>query len=448
MRYSASAVPRLHRILFPALLIVSCPVILRAQFMGTLQQQAPARYVLTGTVVNAATGAGIPFALVQVDQSAKLADQNGNFRFDNLISTTVNFQTHKPGFFQENEIGDTHTPTMVTLSSPSTNVIVRLIPEAVINGHVENPEGEPLDGLPVRLRFAQIVNGRRMWQQQGNRSTDENGDFHIANLRPGTYFVQVGPNSRARPLDQQDKSEVVPALYYPGVRELSAATPLRLLPGQRASLEFATKRVPAYRIAGSVTGITGNNGGLMLVDQDGESTNVGMRLDPRTGRFDAFPIPAGSYRLRFNGRDTDGTELYADIPINLTGDITELRIPVERTITIPVEYQSEFSKADNARTTINEVGPSGSLANRRPRPAQLRLISRKPPYQQFWASSETAGGAEAFRGLQAGTYDVEVEAIGPGYVASVSWGGRDLLREPLVLAEGSDPQPIQVIARD
>ena len=448
MRYSAFAVPRSHRILLPALLIVLCPVILRAQFMGTLQQQAPARYVLTGTVVSAATGAGIPFALVQVDQSAKLADQNGNFHFDNIASTAVNLQAHKPGFFQENEISETHTQSMVTLSAPSTNVVVRLIPEAVISGHVENPEGEPLDGLPVRLRSAQIVNGRRVWQQHGNRPTDENGDFHIAGLRPGTYFVQVGPNSRARPLDQQDKSEVVPALYYPGVRELSAATPLRLLPGQRANLEFATKRVPAYRIAGSVTGITGNNGGLMLVDQDGESTNVGMRLDPRTGRFDAFPIPAGSYRLRFNGRDTDGTELYADIPINLTGDITELRIPVERTITIPVEYQSEFSKADNARTTINEVGPSGSFVNRRSRPGQLRLISRKPPYQQFWASSQTAGGVEAFRGLQAGTYDVEVESIGSGYVASVSWGGRDLLREPLVVAEGSDPQPIQVIARD
>jgi hypothetical protein len=82
------------------------------------------------------------------------------------------------------------------------------------------------------------------------------------------------------------------------------------------------------------------------------------------------------------------------------------------------------------------------------RSAQLRLISRRPPYQQFWASSQTAGGVEAFRGLEAGTYDVEVESIGSGYVSSVTWSGKDLLREPLVVAEGSDPQAIQVVTRD
>ena len=445
MRYSRAAVlSASHRTFFLALLTIVCSPILFAQFSNTAQQPSSSQYVLTGTVVSSATGAGIPFALVQVDQSARMADQNGNFRFDGLVSNRVTVQAHKPGFFQENEISDMHAPNVVSLSSPSTSVVVRLIPEAVISGHVENPEGEPLDGLPVRLRFLQVVNGRQAWQQQGNRPTDEDGNFHIANLRPGTYFVEVGPNARARPLSQQDKFEVIPALYYPGVRELSAATPLRLLPGQRANLEFTTRRVPAYHVSGAVTGMTGNNGGLNLVDQDGESTNVGMRLDPRTGRFDEFPVPAGAYRLRFNGRDADGTELYADVPINVNGDLPELRIPVERTMAIPVEYQTEFSKSVNAQS----AGIGEDSRNRRMRSAQLRLVSRKPPYQQFWASSQTAGGVEAFRGLGAGTYDVEVEPIGMGYVSSVTCGGKDLLREPLVLAEGSDPQAIQVTARD
>ena len=450
MRYSPAAVlSALHRPLFPVILLLLCPTILPAQFMGSPQQQAAARYVLTGTVVSSATGAGIPYALVQVDQNAKLTDQNGNFRFDNLISTTMNLQVHKPGFFPENEINETHTPNMVTLSSSPTNVVVRLIPEAVISGHVENPEGQPLDGLPIRLRYGQIVNGRRVWQQQGNRPTDEDGNFHIANLKPGTYFVEVGPNARARPLTQQDKFEVIPALYYPGVRELSAATALRILPGQRINLEFATKRVPAYRVSGAVAGITGNNGGLTLLDQDGESTNVPMRLDPRTGRFDAFPIPAGTYRLRFNGRDSDGTELYADVPINVNGDLPELRIPVVRTMAIPVEYQTEYSKSENPLSAGIAGGlGNGSFGSRRTRPGQFYLISRKPPYRQFWASSQTAGGMEAFRGLEAGTYDIEVESNGAGYVSSVTWGGKDLLRESLVLSEGLDPQPIQVIMRD
>jgi len=446
MWYSRAAASAWHRKLLPALLTLLCPAILCAQLAGSRQQEAAGKYVLTGTVVNSATGAGIPYALVQADQSAKLADQNGAFRFDSLTSAAINLQAHKPGFFQENEISESHTPSIVTLSSPSTNVVVRLLPEAVISGHVENPEGEPLEWLPVRLRFTQIINGRRMWQQAGNHSTDVDGNFHIANLKPGTYFVEVGPNQRARPLEEQDKFEVIPALYYPGVREMSAATPLRLLPGQRANLEFTTKRVPAYRVSGVITGTAGNGGGLSLLDQDGESTNVGVRLDPRTGRFEAFPTPAGTYRLRFKGRDPEGIELYADVPINVTQDLPELRVPVERSMTIAVEYQTEFRNSDSAPFVGTGGVADGSVRNRRTRPAQLRLISRNPPYQQFWASNQ--GGIEAFRGLEAGTYDVEVESIGAGYISSVTWGGKDLLREPLVLADASDPQPIQVITRD
>jgi hypothetical protein len=450
MRYSRAAVlSALHRWLFLPVFLLLVPRVLCAQFTGGPQQQSTTRYVLTGTVVSSATGAGIPYALVQADQSARLADQNGNFRFENLASSNVNLQAHKPGFFQESEINGTPGgANVVTLSSPSSNVVVRLVPEAVISGHVESPEGEALDGLPVRLRFGQVVNGRRMWQQQGTRPTDEDGNFRVANLKPGTYFVEIGPNSRGRRSGQRNKSEVIPALYYPGVRELSAATPVRLLPGQHANLEFAPRSVPAYRVSGAIAGLSGSNGGLTVLDQDGESADVPARLDAKTGRFEAFPIPVGSYRLRFSGRDAEGTELYADVPINVNGDLPELRIPVARTMTIPVEFQTEFSKSDSPPAAGIGGGEGTFSRSRRTRPAQLRLVSRKPPYQQFWPSAQSAGGAEAFRNLEAGTYDVEVESIGMGYVSSVTWGGRDLLREPLVLAEGSDPQAIQIVARD
>src|SRR5437762_9048858 len=131
MRYSRAAVLLAsHRIFFAVLLLFLSSRFFCAQLVGSSEPSA-ARYVLTGTVVSSATGAGIPYALVQVDQSARLADQNGNFRFDNLASATVNLQAHKPGFFQESEINGTPASNVVTLSSPSSNVVVRLVPEGV-----------------------------------------------------------------------------------------------------------------------------------------------------------------------------------------------------------------------------------------------------------------------------------------------------------------------------
>ena len=426
-----------------------------AQGFGDNQQSPPA-YDLSGTVVNSSTGAPISYALVQADQNAKLADQNGNFEFDHLSSPSVTVQAHKPGFFAPNEIGEARAPLTATLSDHPTSITVQLVPEAVISGHVENPEGEPVGGVPVRLRFSQVMNGRRIWQQFGGRQTDEDGNFRVAELRPGTYYVEVGPNNRARPIGEQQsdtgKFEVVPAQYYPGVREMTAATPLRLAPGQHATVDFEVKRVPAYRLSGTVAGAIDSGGGLYLSDLDGDHVDVGVRFDRRTGRFQAFPVPAGSYRLRFNGRSAEGEQLFADVPIQVTGNIPELRVGVSRTLSIPVEYQTDFTKSESTQRAPGGLGFVGSGSGRRsfaaPFLGQVWLISRTPPYQQFSANRESQDAPAVIRGLEPGTYDVVAEANGSSHVASMTCGGLNLLSQPLVIAEGSEPQPIEVLLRD
>ena len=418
-------------------------------------QETPPAYVLTGTVVNSSTGAPIPYALVQADQSAKLADQNGNFEFDHLSSLSVTLQAHKPGFFAPNEVGEARTPLTAALSEHPTSITIQLVPEAVISGHVENPEGEPVGGIPVRLRFSQIMNGRRIWQQFGHRQTDEDGNFRIADLRPGTYYIEAGPNNRARPIGEQQsdtgKFEVVPAQYCPGVREMSAATPVRLAPGQHATVDFDVKRVPAYRISGMIAGAT-DSGGLYLSDLDGDHVDVGVRFDRRTGRFQAFPIPAGSYHLRFNGRSAEGEQLFADVPIQVTGNVRGLHVGVSRAISIPVEYVMDFVNPDSTQRMPGSLGFIGGGSGRRtmgmPFFGQVRLISRTAPYQQFSANRENQNSPAIIRGLEPGTYDVEVDPNGSSYVASITCGGVNLLSQPLVIAEGSDPQPIEVLLRD
>ena len=434
-----------------------------AQFSVGHSQTTGEKHTLTGTAVNSFTGEPVPYALVQVGERAKLSDQNGNFSFDDLPYTAAAIIAHKPGFFNEQEIEAGNMrggqPQTVTLSDKPTSVTVRLIPEAVLSGHVENAEGEPLEGLPVRLRGSQVVNGRRVLQNVTGTATDEDGNFRIANLKPGTFYVVVGPNFRARPLQQEQdakqKFEVVPAEYYPGVREISAASPVRLNPGQHASIELGMKRVPAFRVAGALTGAATANGGLELLDPEGEQTSMGFRFDGKTGRFEAFPIPAGAYRLRFNGQDENGRQLFADVSININGDIPELRIPVERTIDVPVEFRTEFTKQDatgqsgvgglagGGRGTIGLSENVGQIY------AQIHLVQRKPPYQQHYPNREKPDGPITFRGLEPGTYDVEADPNGSArYISSITCGGVNLLSDPLVIAEGADPQPIQVTVRD
>jgi protocatechuate 3,4-dioxygenase beta subunit len=413
-------------------------------------QPSPSLHVLTGTVVNSATGAPIPFALVQVEQNAKFTDQNGNFRFENLISASVSIQAHKPGFFEEQEISQMHRPTMVTLSDHQTNTVVPLIPEAVIVGHVADSEGEPLGNLPVRARYGQVMNGRRTWQQQGFRQTDEDGNFRIANLKPGIYYVEVGPQL-ARPfamgeqLRANGKAEAIPAEYYPGVRDLSDATPLNITAGQKVNLDFGMKRVPAFHLSGMVTGATTNAGNLALLDRDGEENlNLGIRLDGRTGRFDAFPVPAGSYHLRFDGYG-EGQHLFADAPISVNGDILELRLSAQRTLNIPIEVETEYTK-QNPGQSQGSISNISSGPGRSSFPGQVHLFSRSGNRQP----SGTRVGEDGLfiTEVEPGTYDVEVDVNGTSYVASATCGGVNLLTDPLVVATGGDPQPIRIVLRD
>ena len=434
--------------------LVSCLFVapLLAQLDSSDQPPSPPKHVLTGTVVNSVTGAPIPYALVQAEQNAKLTDQNGNFRFDNLISTSSSIQAHKPGYFEPQELGQVRT-NIITLSDRPTDVTIPLVPEAVISGHVTNPEGEPLGNLPVRLRFGQIVNGRRIWQQQGHRQTDEDGDFRIANLKPGAYYVEVGPNFRARAVGQQTRSgekfEVIPAEFYPGVREMSSATPVQLTAGQHVTLDFGMKPVPAYRISGVITGAT-NMGGLALLDRDGENTNIGVRFDGNAGRFSAFPVPVGSYRLHYGGRDADGHEIFADVPINVTEDIPELRIPAEPTVSIPVVFETEFSsKPSGPASGIVGFSPNGAptLTNY----GQVHLLSRNASNRQVFANRHNVGngdGSMVLMGVEPGTYDVEIDTNGSYYVASATYAGTDVLSQPLVVAEGADAGPLTIVLRD
>jgi hypothetical protein len=312
--------------------------------------------------------------------------------------------------------------------------------------------------MPLSLRVSQVVNGRRVWQRQGQRQTDEDGNFRIADLKPGTYYVEAGPNSRARLTGQGDRAgekfQVVPAEYYPGVREISAASPVRVTPGQHVALEFAMKRVPAFRLSGAITGATTNSGQIILLDGDGENVNLGIRYDNRTGRFQAFPVPAGSYRIRYNGRDAEGHQIFADVPISVSGNISELRVPVERTMSVPVEFNTASTRQNSGESMPGGFVYSGPpvsdlrALHRQGFNGQLHLTSRTPPYQQFYAVRETEGGAMLIRGLEPGTYDVEVNANGASYVASITCGGLNLLSEPLVIAEGADPQAIEVMLRD
>jgi hypothetical protein len=344
-------------------------------------------------------------------------------------------------------------------------VVLKLTPEGVIYGRITGADGEPIENFAVRVMVSRVVNGRKHWEQQGGQPTDDEGQFRIAELRPGTYYVKAGPGMQPLPrlANSQMQPEGYPGTFYPGARDLETATPIQVEPGRQYRAEFSMQPVPMYKVAGVVTGVPlGPNGNSMgaaiqLFSSDGDVATAGVRFNPQAGTFNMDAVPAGMYTLVVSSQDpVNRRQLTARIPLTVTGDVAGVRLVLGPSPTIPVNVRTEPTRADSQqqnRMTVTFDGPNGTrTAELAAPPVNVMLESMGPGLMNrgSYASLEGQPGNQTFglRNVQPGTYRVEITPTGSWYVQSAHCGSVDLLREELQVAIGGSVEPIEVALRD
>ncbi len=407
------------------------------------------KYKIEGTVVNSVTGEPVPRALVQLNGSAQdsiLTGSDGRFHFDAVPEGQIAVFGRKPGFFDQTEGKRRYWMEHAITVGPDTKpVTVALVPESVIQGHVEDPNGEPIENAQILVTQLLIREGRKERQRVGYGRTDEDGNFHIAELRQGTYYVGVEPNSSRlqNPIDQfkKDREGYPAVVYYPNSPDLSAAQPVVLTSGQRAELQFALKREPMLRVSGKVMGIpSGTYASFQWFDLAGGSLAFAIQFERQDGTFKAM-VPAGTYLLRVNAPDNNRHELVAEQAVTISSDVPDLRIALARLPSVPVVVRSEAAKASTNPDTVDGPRPE----------VNVRLVSDESSNRGGWANFDPQETPRTFkvREVLPGKYSVEVTPIsGDRYIQSVRCGTLDLLREKLVVQPGVQLQPIEVVVRD
>jgi hypothetical protein len=404
-------------------------------------------YALTGTVINSMTGEPVRRALVQVltgSQPSALTDGDGHFEFDEVLGTRVSVTARKPGFFTDQAINRMSPEAKsVTLGPDAPPLVLRLIPESLIFGRIQSPDGEPIEGLPVKVMCVHVVEGRKSRQANGITTTDEDGEFRVANLPAGSYVMEAGPSADWRLLGRAADNahhQGYAAVFYGGAREIASATPIRLAAGQHAQADFSLKPEPLYRVTGLVTGPAVNGEvNLRFVNSSGEPFEFETQFDAATGKFQA-KLPAGSYTVTAQSEAEGGTALGAELPFTVHADLTGLRIALAPATSISVRETLESS------TPV----PGG---NGRFQPATVRLgdISAARDGAQLWAAYGNSGSDAglAVRNVPPGRYSAEVTSNGSQwYVQSVECGGKDLLREDLVVTGGAQVPEIEIVLRE
>jgi uncharacterized protein (DUF2141 family) len=413
-----------------------------------LAQQAEANnFELSGTVINAATGEPVSRALVLMQPKAQFAGTDGTFVFKNLARGRYNLTASKPGFFNEQQLGRWNAWMNSFRDVPSEKeVVLKLTPEGIIYGEVKNENGEPIEGVTVRAQRWQTENGRKSLQNARDAATDDEGNFRLAELKPGSYhlsFVPVGRGgwvtydklSRKKQTDQGYGAQ-----FYPGVADVESATAIELRAGLSVHITQTLSRQRLFEVAGVVRGATQVGGfNIMLMNTSGDMVQRTLRIDPKSGEFQIPGVPAGTYMLSAsaqvpneNGAQELQTQLTATQLIHLKSDLGGVVLMLGRGISVGVQVNGGIPSVGTAK--VPQV--------------MVQLISR-----EFLQNSRGTmvppqnggqGPAARIEDIPPGTYTVEASPNQPGYIASLRCGSLDLLREDLTIAPSGVLPPIEV----
>ena len=424
-------------------------------------------YTIRGTVVNSVTHSAIGRALVYSTDNrfAKMTDDQGHFEFkippresqqtrpsgpvagsgfsslgvvpQGGTTYFIFFTARKPGYLQrENE-----EPGMQVELGASSEITISLMPEALIIGHVNLPTNDGTDKIQVEIYRREVQDGRAHWVSAGRTQARANGEFRFANLRKGDYklFMDELLDRDLLTFDPRGQLYGYPPVYYPAAADFEEASILHLKAGEAFPASLTPSRREYYPVKVNVmnaalgagynarVGLQGHRGpGYSLGYNQNESAVQGM-------------LPNGNYTLelvKFGENSATGK-----LNFSVNGAAAEgLSLMLVPSNSIEARLKDERTKSTNAQP--------GLLRN-----FGVRLV----PREEFGAANtvgiqppkNTEDETLVFTNVSPGSYWVRAAGVTPwAYMAALSSGSNDLLRQPLVVGFGAATPPIEMTLRD
>jgi hypothetical protein len=441
-----------------SILTFTCSILaLSSAFAQGVQPEAADEETIRGTVVNSVTHEPIGRALVlSTDRFATLTDNEGHFAF--VFSTSRDGQAgkmdwtraltaRKPGFVERSQ-----WYTVVRGKEPT----IALTPEALVIGHVLLPSSEAPDKIQVEIYRRQVADGTARWVPAGETTTKSNGEFRFADLVAGSYKLFTRELLDRDPLSLHRGGQLFgyPPVYFPNANDFSSAETIQVAAGQTAQVAISLVEKPYYSVKVAITNAPAHAGIMVSVSPQGHRGPGYLLSYNPAGQTIEGLLPSGTYVIAAtSGGPTSAT---GSVTITVKGGAVQgpkLILVYNRAIAVNVK--EEFTSPPDGGpqgAVFGGLAPAfrGSKKGLQGPMRYLRLYL--DPVDDFDERRRASLGSSAGMGndslvvddVPPGRYWVRVHSS-RGYASSVTSGGIDLERQPLVVPSSG---PIEITMRD
>lgn len=347
--------------------------------------------------------------------------EDGTFEFYGVPTGSYRLAARKAGFL-DGLYGATNEASsgvalLVREGQALPGVRLELTPHAVVSGRVAASDGGAPGNTAVRLLRVGYEDGRPTLLYVSSTRTTRAGDFRLAGVAAGRYYLRAEVN---QPAPSGPGVDPEAPTYFPGAVRFEDAEPIDVGTGQTVEgLFLPMRRSAAYSVSGVVRGpdTAGVN-----VSLRGDSTVLGASLSggsARTkpdGSFEISPVLPGTYRLIAAKNDPEAP-LAGQLSLAVNSDINNADVELRPPFQVSGTVVSDDGLPLSQQVFVSLLRPSGLAAYGAQRPSQ---------------------GEFAFGAVLADTYQLQVRGIPTGvYIRAATLGGSNALAGPVPLTEST-----------
>jgi Carboxypeptidase regulatory-like domain len=260
-----------------------------------------------GKVVEEVSGQGIRKVIVRLSGSGgephqeytTATDAFGQFRIEGIVPGEYSVIITHLGFVLADPAAQPQSVTIAPEQN-TTGLLYKMQATGVITGKITEADGDPLQGVSISVtpvgRKGNAVSSEE--GEPAGDTTNDLGEYRIANLRAGQYIVQAQLHGMSPPPDPADKGKqrdhgAYALTYYPGTTEEGSASVLRIAPGATAIANFNMLVSRSFRVSGTVI-VQGNSQNMQIYLVSSSGQTEAQQLQDG-GRFDFLNLMPGTY---------------------------------------------------------------------------------------------------------------------------------------------------------